>query len=75
MPAPGPVTAWYRREWDENLKAHVFAFNHLEDGHAAGEYPEPKLDREGKPFASQSGWKKGVWRKEHRRLTAERVVE
>lgn len=69
-----PVTLWFRQEWDDKLREKVWVMSHLQDGHADGDTPSPKLDPQGRPFSSQLGWRNGTWRKEHRFLDEHRIV-
>jgi hypothetical protein len=49
-----PVTRW--EVWDDDEDVKDWRHNHIDHGHADGEFPTPK-------FLSQAGWTKGKWRK------------
>ena len=62
-----PITTWHL--W--NPKFSIWEMNHIENGHAQGDYPLPKSLE----FTLQKGWRSGKWQKKHCFLQDGKVID
>lgn len=63
------ITVW--ECWTKQPDAsYVWEHNHIEDGHAQGDFPKPVVDVPG-----QRGWKNFKWRRSHGYLDEKGVVQ
>ena len=55
------VTIWSKL----SKKTNAYEHNHLEDGRAQTDVPQPGLKADGKPYEAQKGWANEKWLREH----------